>query len=345
MNDWIGQLARLAREQRSSVLVTVAAIRGSAPREIGAKMLVTANESTGSIGGGQLEYECTRIACELLGSADAGRPLVHNRRIALGANCGQCCGGVVDIRFEHLPRSRAAWLDEVMHLHAKRQPLVLVTRAKDAAEVHVVTAGHAAGCPGDVLAAARRLLEHHGEACLHGDYLLEPVAGPALQIAVFGAGHVGAAVVDVLARTACALRWIDSRRNVFPAVLPDNVTVLETADPAREALAMPAGACYLVMTHSHPLDLEICARVLAREDVAYCGVIGSAAKRRRFVRRLKMQGFLPQRLDDLRCPIGVPGIVGKKPVDIAIAVAAEVLQVRDAGRQPGVKPGYLEALS
>lgn len=345
MTDWIGQLARLAREQRSSVLVTVVGIRGSAPREIGAKMLVTEDESSGSIGGGQLEYECTRIACELLCPAGAGRPLVHSRRIALGANCGQCCGGVVDIRFEHLPRSRAAWLDEVIRLHAKRQALVLVTRANDAAQAHVVTAGHDAGCPGDVLAAARQLLEYHGEACLHGDYLLEPVMDPRLQIAVFGAGHVGTAVIDVLARTACELRWIDNRRNVFPAVVPANVTALETADPAREALAMPAEACYLVMTHSHPLDLEICARVLTRKDIAYCGVIGSAAKRRRFVRLLKMQGFSPQRLDDLRCPIGVPGIIGKQPVDIAIAVAAEVLQVRDTGRQHRVERGYLEVLS
>ena len=95
---------------------------------------------------------------------------------------------------------------------------------------------------------------------------------------------------------------------------------------------MPPGACYLVMTHSHPLDQEICAQVLQRDDFAYCGLIGSLSKRRRFERQLQKQGLSEGALQRLTCPIGVPGIQGKQPVEIALAVAAQLLQAKDAAQ-------------
>jgi xanthine dehydrogenase accessory factor len=93
---------------------------------------------------------------------------------------------------------------------------------------------------------------------------------------------------------------------------------------------MPAGSYYLVMTHSHALDLEICEQILRRQDVAYCGLIGSLSKRRRFERLLRKQGITDAMLEKLTCPIGVPGIPGKRPQEIAIAVAAELLQIQAA---------------
>jgi xanthine dehydrogenase accessory factor len=84
------------------------------------------------------------------------------------------------------------------------------------------------------------------------------------------------------------------------------------------------------MTHSHPLDLEICARILGREDAAYCGLIGSLPKRRRFERLLRKQGIPESSLRRLTCPIGIAGITGKKPAEIALAAAAEILRTRDA---------------
>ncbi len=93
---------------------------------------------------------------------------------------------------------------------------------------------------------------------------------------------------------------------------------------------MPAGSCYLIMTHSHPLDLEICDRVLRRDDFVYCGLIGSLSKRRRFERLLRKQGMTDDVLRRLTCPIGIAGIDGKKPAEIALAAAAEILPTRDA---------------
>ena len=171
------------------------------------------------------------------------------------------------------------------------------------------------------------------------DYFLEAIRPRAFDIAIFGAGHVGAATVDVLSRLNCSIRWIDSRKNIFPASLPENVLAVESADPAREVSGMPPASWFLIMTHSHPLDQEICARVLRREDFAYCGLIGSRSKRRRFERLMKKQGVPASLLDRLVCPIGVDGVRGKQPVEIAIAVAAEVLQVRDALQNKMAMPG------
>ncbi len=334
MNKWIAELAEL---EEPSVLVTVASVRGSSPRDVGAKMLVTSKAAIGTIGGGQLEYQCTQIACEKL-IVDTVAASTFVRRFALGANCGQCCGGVVEVLFEVLAASGSGWLAPVKEQHDERVAVVMATSTKSPFKKFLLTKdgsvlfGDIGDCPDAVLSAGQAMLDGIVDAQSTGDYLLEAIRPVSFNIAVFGAGHVGAATVDVLRRLECKIRWIDSRRNIFPVSLPENVLAIESTDPAREVLGMPAGSWFLVMTHSHPLDQEICARVLRREDFAYCGLIGSLSKRRRFERLLKKQGIPPSLVDRLVCPIGVDGIRGKEPAEIAIAVAAEVLQVRDALR-------------
>ena len=135
-------------------------------------------------------------------------------------------------------------------------------------------------------------------------------------------------MVNALSGLDCNIRWIDSRRDIFRAS-PRNVRTIEAAEPALEVAAMPAGSCYLVMTHSHPLDFEICDRILRRGDAVYCGLIGSLSKRRRFEKRFRQQGLSQQAISQLVCPIGVGGISGKKPAVIAIAAAAEILRVHE----------------
>lgn len=84
------------------------------------------------------------------------------------------------------------------------------------------------------------------------------------------------------------------------------------------------------MTHSHELDFEIVRALLARDDFAWAGVIGSATKAARFAHRLERRGFARERVARIACPIGVPGIEGKDPATIAVAVAAQLLQVIEA---------------
>ncbi len=327
MNEWIDELSDICAANESAVLVTVAGIRGSAPREVGAKMIVTESETIGTIGGGQLEYQCARVAVGLFEDEQ-----MSLRSFPLGSAMGQCCGGVVEILFEPLGNGIPAWLRDLSALFGQREPAVVATRiSRSAPEKFVVTADQvfgieAADADEKMVAGARDILAGDRKASRDVQLFYEPVVVPDLNIAVFGAGHVGTAVVAALSSLDCNIRWVDSRRNVFRGV-PSNVRAIEAAEPALEVAAMPAGAFYLVMTHSHSLDFEICDRILRRQDARYCGLIGSRSKRRRFEKRYRQQGMPNEMLRGLTCPIGVDGISGKKPAEIAVAAAAEVLRL------------------
>jgi xanthine dehydrogenase accessory factor len=151
-----------------------------------------------------------------------------------------------------------------------------------------------------------------------------------LEIVLFGAGHVGRALVNALADIDCRVIWVDSRAEEFPVVVPANTRVVVTDAPEREVDRASAGAYFLVMTHSHPLDFELCERALRRGDFAYLGLIGSVPKRARFLRNLKLEGVPEAALARLTCPIGVPGIASKRPAAIALSAAAQILQVHEA---------------
>ena len=335
MNEWIDELSDLCAAGEPAVLVTVAGIRGSAPREVGAKMIVTATETIGTIGGGQLEYQCTHIAAGML-DADS----LSLRSFPLGAAMGQCCGGVVEILFEPMSRGMPAWLRDLKALHGQREAAVLVTQiAASSPAKFVVTSDDVFGLDADADAAdrverARELLEKGGKAQRDAQEFYEPAVAPDLNIAVFGAGHVGTAVVAALSGLDCNIRWVDSRRAIFRQV-PPNVRAMESDNPSLEVAAMPPGTFYLVMTHSHAIDFDICSRILHRSDARYCGLIGSRTKRRRFEKRFRQQGLPESKLDALTCPIGVEGISGKKPAEIAVAAAAEILRCYERAAASG----------
>jgi xanthine dehydrogenase accessory factor len=233
-------------------------------------MLVTLTDTIGTIGGGQLEYQCTQLAIDRI-RAEASCVDSWTRTFPLGSNCGQCCGGVVDVLFEPVTAEIAGRVRKEHGLHEQQQKFV---------------------------------------------------------IAVFGAGHVGSALVATLAGLDCRVRWIDGRSNILPHDVPANVVTVKPDSVALEVAGMSPGAYYLIMTHSHALDLDICDQVLRRRDAAYCGLIGSLPKRRRFERLLRKQGVSDEMLAELTCPIGVSGIPGKRPQEIAVAVAAQLLQIQ-----------------
>ncbi len=328
MNEWIDELSDLAAANEPAVLVTVAGIRGSAPREIGAKMIVTARETIGTIGGGQLEFQSTRIAVDHLQS-----DVATLRSFPLGSSMGQCCGGVVEMLFEPVNNGLPDWLRDLKSLYGQHVPAMLVTRISKTAPLKFVITE--TGKFGDdpsterMSETARQLLATSKRATREVQNFYEPVVAPDLNIAVFGAGHVGTAVVAALSQLDCSIRWVDSRRGQFHKV-PANVRPIETAEPSFEVAAMPADSFYLVMTHSHAIDFDICDRILRRADARYCGLIGSVSKRRRFEKRYRQQGMSDALLSGLVCPIGVNGIRGKKPAEIAVAAAAEVLKRYEA---------------
>lgn len=341
MTDWIGHL-RDAKE--GAVLVTVIAARGSVPREVGVKMVVGPERIYGTIGGGTLEYEATKRARSLL-----GRPQARIEKLHLGPDLGQCCGGHMTVLIE--APSPAWWpaLDAVAAPASLRTAVLVTAVPGDGAfsrKMLVTAAGAAGSLGGDGLdgkaAEAGRAMLHEGARAPRltrsedGTTLFhEPVRDDRFDLVLFGAGHVGRAVVEVMAGLACRITWIDGRAHELPASVPANVAVRISPAPAGEVAGLPHDACWLVMTHSHDLDFELCARVLERGGFRYLGLIGSQTKRARFHKRLIARGIAPEALTRLTCPIGVAGIAGKHPREIAIAVAAEILQVESSAGERG----------
>ena len=333
MSDWTAMLRdALAREGRA-VRVTIAATRGSAPREAGASMIVTARDAQGTIGGGHLEFEAIRIARDALRTGEAGSWLV---RFPLAARLGQCCGGVATILF----RCVAADEDWIGALHRAvdgGETVALATAVtRETAPPELVTSRETPvrTLPLEVLVPAQGLLARSDAAPFVIEsggrtWFVERVAAPDFRIVVFGNGHVGRALVQILGALPCRVTWIDEREQDFPATVPSNVTVVATDAPDAEVRAASPGSIFLVMTHSHALDFDIVAAILARDDFVYAGMIGSKSKRAQLERRLNARGFGEDAIARVTCPIGIAGIGGKEPGVIALAVAAELVQASE----------------
>jgi len=173
--------------------------------------------------------------------------------------------------------------------------------------------------------------------------LLQQRLKPALTpVALFGGGHVGQALVQVLSHLSFAVRWIDSRDEVFPTQLPAQVHS-EHSDPVHSAVAdLAADSQVLIMSFSHAQDLDVVAACLQRlrlsDDLPFIGLIGSSTKWATFQRRLADRGFSPQEMQRVTCPIGIAGISGKQPEVIAVAVAAQLLQQLEQSEQSGSDP-------
>jgi xanthine dehydrogenase accessory factor len=156
-------------------------------------------------------------------------------------------------------------------------------------------------------------------------------------VALFGGGHVGHALIDVLGNLPLRITWVDSRDEIFPNFLPEHV-VCEHSDPVQAAVrALDPGSRVLTMSFSHAEDLEVVASCLMRQrlqaDLPFIGLIGSRTKWATFRHRLEARGFTPRELAHVTCPIGIPGIRGKAPEVIAVAVAAQILQSLSADTQ------------
>ena len=158
-----------------------------------------------------------------------------------------------------------------------------------------------------------------------------PDPQPRFHLQLYGAGHVGRAIARLLAGIACSVDWIDERDAEFPRELvagagwPRHVRRVAVDAVEGEVPAAPPHACYLVLTHSHDLDLRITEAILRRGDFAYLGLIGSETKRARFIHRFEQRGIAAEAIARMTCPIGVPGVEGKEPEVIAVAVVAQLL--------------------
>ena len=337
MSYWLQALRRAGERGLDAVTVTVTSGKGSIPRDAGARMVVTVDALHGTIGGGELEHQATQVAREML-RATGDR---QSRRFPLGASLGQHCGGAANLLFERVPAG-AEWVRVAAGWLEAGSECVVVTPVDGTDGGHLVvraddTWGSLGGSAreADARRLARRMLADRergaqrvvpeGEAPL----LLELLAASDFSIVLFGAGHVGRALTRVLGTLPCHVTWVDSRAGEFPEARPENVRAVLTDTPVTEVARATPGSYFLVMTHSHALDFELLEAILRRGDFAYCGMIGSQTKRRTFENGIAKKGIAPAVLGRLTCPIGIPGIKGKEPATIAVAVAAQLLEHRE----------------
>jgi xanthine dehydrogenase accessory factor len=282
-----GLLDRLARQD--AVFITIDRFEGSSPREVGAWMLVLADEVLGTVGGGNLEFQAIAHGRDVLAahvrnhqasrSSDlSGDVSGEVRRYPLGPSLGQCCGGVVHLKFSAIGTEDAI--------------------KREASYAHIQK--------------ARGL--------------------NAMQITLFGGGHVGKALVNLLGSLPCAVQWIDSRDEIFPTDIPGNVQCEHSAPVHASVQHMPTGSHVLIMSFSHAEDLDVVAacltRLRAHNDLPFIGLIGSKTKWATFRHRLEERGFSAAEIAHITCPIGIDGVPGKEPEVIAVSVAAQLLKLR-----------------
>ena len=194
--------------------------------------------------------------------------------------------------------------------------------ADDGVQRFPLGAGLGQCCGGLVNLMFERLTETSDWASIASEE--EPV-----QLYLFGAGHVGQAVVRALRDLPIEISWIDTRDDVLPQQVRRGITTICTDTPEAEIDAAAAGSYFLVMTHDHGLDQRLCEQILKRDDFVYFGLIGSRSKRRNFETRMQRRGIAAEKFKRMTCPIGVDGISSKQPAQIAISVAAEILRVYD----------------
>jgi xanthine dehydrogenase accessory factor len=303
-------------------LLSVVGAAGSVPRETGARIVLRPDGGFyGTIGGGRLEYEAIAAARAALA---AGRGAAILRDWPLGPNLGQCCGGAVKTLTETFD---ATDMPAVRRLEETEMVGAFMADSRIDGEGRVarrIARGAAGKHVEEALRAfdTKHFQEHFGESTT--------------PILLFGAGHVGRAVVLALAPLPFSVRWVDSRADQFPQYVPQNVVTVRTDAIERELAEAPRDAMIVVMTHSHPLDFDITLAALRRRSFDFVGLIGSETKRARFMSFARQMGLPEGDLERLVCPIGIMEIKGKEPAVIAAALAAQLLIVSEqvSTRQP-----------
>lgn len=245
---WPEAITQCEQAGRGYVIATIVNTQGSTPRDGGSKMVIDAEQSYDTVGGGQLEFLIIQRARELLAGNAACQRL---EPFPLGAQAAQCCGGNVTVMLECFP-----------------------------------------GC----------------------DW----------QIALFGAGHVSRSLIRILGGLPCRVTVVDNRPEMEPEDLPENVAFRLEPDPVSVISELSDNAWVVIFTHEHSLDFRLCCALLEGYRWSFTGLIGSRTKAERFRARLAAQGFDPETVSRLVCPVGLPEVMGKRPMEVAVSIAAQL---------------------
>ena len=291
------RLTETVRAHGAVVRLLVSRSAGSAPRDAGTSMLIWEGGTEGTIGGGTLEYQAIAEAREML----ATKAALRHRAVPLGPALGQCCGGSVTLVWERFDEATLP-----------------------ASLPYARPLGPAEAMPDTVARKAKALQPGALPAEIDG-WLIEAAPAQRRPLWIWGAGHVGRALVDVLRPLPdFEITWVDTGPHRFPSEVPSGITTLPAAEPSVLAAHAPREAEHLVLTFSHEIDLALCHALLSR-GFKGVGLIGSATKWARFKSRLAALGHTREEIARIACPIGDPTL-GKHPHAIALGVATSLLK-------------------
>lgn len=330
MKHWIADLRSLLTIGKPVVRVVVSETRGSAPREAGACMLVHPEGICGTIGGGRLEHAAITQARKLLKEQEA-RPL--EKEFILGKEMEQCCGGIVNVWWQRFDDAAAPLVSAATEALAEGHAVSLVSSEKGDIAVFAPDGSLVAGQP--VLRAEQKpKVTKPGETSLKATsgkdvVMVERLFRLDTPVWLYGAGHVGRAIVKALSDLPFSVTWIDSRADMLPQTPRSGLQPLHNEDPDHTVANAPSNTYFLVLTHDHEQDFRIVSSILRRQRFGFVGLIGSGPKAVRFRQRLAREGLPRSLIDQLTCPIGIDGITSKLPAAIAASVAAQLLQLRE----------------
>ena len=325
--QWWQDLVLWHSDQSPMVLVTVVRADGSTPREVGATMLLRFNpqqkwQQSDTIGGGHLEFQAIEIVQAMLAGSEPRIRFVE--RFNLSARLGQCCGGVMWLLFEKIPPTVQNTISDGFQLTACYQAWrtgqsILRRISSDAASTWQVGAHPAVS-----------ITPEFDQTDTHWQWI-QSIQPYAMKVMIFGAGHVGEAIVRCLLPIGVQITWVDNRDDIFPLDLMGQVHCISTDIPEAEITHFGRTGAILILTHDHQLDLQLCFEALkpTQQPFAYVGMIGSKSKRAIFEKRMQARGYGYTQLQRLICPIGIEGIRSKQPAIIAVSVVAQLLQVFD----------------
>lgn len=304
--DWVKPAYTLASNDKPCVLIFVSSHEGSTPREKGTWALVSDEVCLGTLGGGEVERLAIADARALLSGQRKWQRSAEEFR--LGPDLGQCCGGVMSALFEPVDSTSIDWLKEVLAVNNEGYILFPVS---DPHAVPQIMSG----------AVPHNLTETAG---LH----IQSLADKRPLVVLYGAGHVGRSIAVMAAQMPVRLEVVDERPEALADIPPaNNITLTQADSPPSHAKELKEADAVLIMTHSHGLDYRLCQMLLGKPDITYLGLIGSETKAARFRNGLLKEGFGPEEVDHLTCPIGQNGPAGKEPGIIAIAALTEIMQI------------------
>lgn len=310
--SWTREALDLIERGEPAAMATLVHVAGSAPRDAGARMIVSHDAIFGTVGGGNLEMQLIDQARRLMEQAE---PDILQQDYPLGPLLAQCCGGRVRVLIERLGESSRDWLETCDEAERAGAKYVLQGVINNGRIVRIAWLDPAGSPPGvDTFAPSGDYVDGKGP----WTRVIERISPVATDLYLFGAGHVGRAIAHIATTLPFRFHWLDNR----PEEAAEDARVIIRKDVVNAVAEAPPGAYFLILTHSHELDYALVSAVLKRGDFRFCGLIGSATKRARFASRLAKDGLDPARLT---CPIGAGAIRSKAPAAIAVGVAAELL--------------------